>query len=56
MPFDEDPQATRESYPCPCGGIVMKDDDKMFWECDSCDFRRLILTVKKGEYDRSKKT
>lgn len=36
MSFDSDPNDNIESYPCKCGGSIVKNKNK-HWECNACD-------------------
>ena len=45
MSFDEIPENQVESYPCDCGGNVVKEG--IHWECDTCG----LIFVRKGDED-----
>jgi Zn-finger protein len=36
MSFDSIPEDRQESFPCTCGGNIVKNKDG-HWECDTCD-------------------
>lgn len=39
MAFDDIPEDSCESYPCPdCGGNITKGEGLAGWECDNCNF------------------
>jgi len=37
MTLDEDPKDEVESYPCVCGGTIVKNEFDV-WECDTCGY------------------
>ena len=53
MSFGDDPRFEIESYPCSCGGEITKDSKSHYWSCSKCNFKRLILTVRKGEQNEN---
>lgn len=34
--FDDIPEDDQESYPCSCGGNIIKEEIGV-WECDTCN-------------------
>ena len=38
MSFDEDPQDSRQEYPCTCGGNISQDRETGAWSCDTCEW------------------
>lgn len=39
MAHDDIPEDRQESYPCECGGNIVKKG--VVWECDTCDISYL---------------
>jgi len=46
-------ETQEESYPCSCGGNITKDSKGHYWLCSKCDFKHLILTVRKEIKDEN---
>jgi len=49
MCFDSCKEDIIEGYQCECGGSITKERDGTNWQCDTCDFIRVVSSNKEKE-------